>query len=244
VPAAPLRQEVSPPAAAEEAPPPKPKWTGSVTLGLSFSSGNSEITTGTFDAGAERKGEDDRFTVKAYYNYAEQEDAATGVSEITQRRGGGSLKYDYFVDPKTYVLGTTSAEYDRIADLELRTAFGIGVGFQRRDDEKFKHALEGGISYINEDHKVGEDDSFSALRLASNLGWQVREGVKLEQLTELFPSIEDADDFFGKGDTRLRFSLTEKMYAQIQWLINYDNSPSAGKHHTDNLIVLGLGWSF
>ena len=231
-------------APAAPAAPEEPKWTGSVTLGATWSTGNTESTSASFDAGAERKSEDDRTTAKAYYNYSEQEDPATGLDSVTQRRAGASLKYDYFLSEKMYLLATTSAEYDRIADLDLRAQAGAGVGYQWRDDEIVKYGTEGGVSYVGEYHEFDSDESYPALRLASNLGWNVREGVAFEQVTEVYPSLEDQDDFYGKADTRLKFNLTASMYAQIQWTVNYDNTPSTGKHHTDNLVVLGLGWSF
>lgn len=221
-----------------------PKWSGSVTAGASISTGNSEITTASFDAAVERKGENDRITGKTYYNYSEQEDATTGDSDVTQRRAGASLKYDYFFTKKFYGLATASIEYDRIADLDTRRTVGLGAGYQFRDDEKVKYGLEAGLNYVEEGHDLIDDEEFVAARVASDLKWKVREGVDIEQFTEVFQSLEDSDDFFGKADSRAKFSLTEKMYASLQWLINYDNTPSTGKHHTDNLIVMGLGWSF
>ena len=48
----------------------------------------------------------------------------------------------------------------------------------------------------------------------------------------------------GHADTRLRSKLSESMFAQLQWILNYDNTPSPGQERMDHRFVLTVGWSF
>ncbi|MBM3976734.1 MAG: DUF481 domain-containing protein [Planctomycetes bacterium] len=227
---------------AQDAAPAAPKWTGSVSAGLTATDGNSSVTTAAVDASAERKGEKDRWTVKGFWNFAEQENAA-GKSEITQRRVGASVKYDYFMSKRTFLFANGGAEYDLKAGIDLRTYIGGGVGYQFYDTETFKLSGEAGLNMFNEEFRAGGSDDYIAARLAETMGWQIRPDLKWDHSIELFPSVEDKDDIYGKMDNKLKLNLTEKMFASAQWVMSYDNTPAANDR-VDNLYVLTLGWSF
>lgn len=228
--------------AVQDAAPAEPKWTGSVSLGMTATDGNSENTSASLDFNAERKTEKDRWTVKGFWNYAEQQNAA-GESEVTQRRLGASVKYDYFLSKRTYLFANAGAEYDFKAGIDLRTFVGGGAGYQFYDTETFKLSGEAGVNMFNEDFRVGGSDEYIAARVAETLAWQIRKDVKFDHSIEAYPSLEDKDDFFGKMDNKLRLNLSEKMFAQAQWVMNYDNTPAASER-VDNLYMLTLGWSF
>jgi hypothetical protein len=34
------------------------------------------------------------------------------------------------------------------------------------------------------------------------------------------------------------------MYAQVQYVFDYDNTPADGKERDDHTLTLGVGWSF
>ena len=133
---------------------------------------------------------------------------------------------------------------DLFADLKLRAYVGAGVGFQWREEEAFKWSSEVGLTYFSEDRYDDEDDEYPAARLANNIVKQFNEKTSLENSIEAFPSLEDADDYFAKIDTKVKTSLSEQMYAQLQFTLNYDNTPPDGVGSTDRLLTLGVGWSF
>lgn len=218
------------------------EWTGSVTLGASNSSGNTETTSVNASGEAERRGENDRWTGKAYWNYAEQQ--VEDVSEISARKSGASLKYDYFATKEIYYNGLAGVDNDFKADLKLRSYIGAGVGFQWREEEEFKWGSEVGLTYFSEKRYEGEDDEYPAARLANNIVKQFNDKTSLENTIEAFPSIEDVEDYFAKVDTKVKTSLSEKMYAQLQFTLNYDNTPPDDVESTDRLLTLGVGWSF
>ena len=238
-PAAPLLLQDEEPAAAEE-----PEWTGSVNLGTSISTGNTEQETFNFawDAKLERDG--DRWTAGLFFNYASQTDGDTGESTLTERKHGGNVQYDYFLTEKSYLLGTGSYEVDKLAMLQLRTTVGAGYGRQFHNEEDFKLSGEAGLSYFNEDFEGVGADGYLAARLASDLDWQFKEDWNLKNSVEVFPSLEDSDDVYAKVDTRVRANLSENMFSQLQWVLDWDNTPAAGSESTDNRLILTLGWSY
>ncbi|MFN9786456.1 MAG: YdiY family protein [Planctomycetia bacterium] len=224
---------------AAPATPAEVKWTGSVTVGASTSSGNTDTTSINASGDAERRAEHDRWTAKAYWNYSEQED------QLSARKSGASLKYDYFATKEIYYNGIAGVDNDKLAQLELRYYIGAGVGFQWREEEAFKWGSEVGVTYFSEERYTGEDEEYPAARLANNIVAQFNDKTSFENTIEAFPSLEDpADDFFAKIDTKLKTNLTEKMYAQLQFTLNYDKTPPDDVESTDRLLTLGLGWSF
>jgi len=61
---------------------------------------------------------------------------------------------------------------------------------------------------------------------------------------EAYPSLEETDDFYGRSDFRVNASLSESMVAGFQWVVDYDNTPAAGRERVDNRYLLSVGWKF
>jgi hypothetical protein len=57
--------------------PPPPKWKGSINVGASSQSGNSDTRTASVGAEAVRKTDQDRFSLRFLFNYAEDEGDVT-----------------------------------------------------------------------------------------------------------------------------------------------------------------------
>jgi putative salt-induced outer membrane protein YdiY len=228
--------------------PPKPgeppKWTGSLNVGATYSDGNTDERSINAALDAERRSEKDRWTVKGWWNYGETKNQDTGEFDLTQRRVGGTLKYDYFLSKKLYVFGVGGIESDTKADIKLRWYAGPGVGYQWREDDKIKWGSELGVTYFDVDYNDSEDKNYVAARVANNIAWKINEHTSLENAIEAFPSLEDANDFYGKSDTKVKVTLSKAMFAQLQWIYQYTSQPADGKVRNDNQLVLGVGWSF
>ena len=219
-------------------------WTGSVALSAISTTGNTETDSFNFDAGAELRRDVDRYTWKGYFNYGRENTG--GTSNLTARKGGTSLKYDYFLteDETTYAFANVGGEFDDLAALDLRTQVGGGAGYQFYESETSKLSGELGLNFFSEESADDTDDSYAALRLAAYAFEQLNEDLSWTTSAELYPSIEDSDDVYGKLDTKLAMSLTEAMFASFQYVMDYDNTPAAGADRVDQRFVLSLGWSF
>jgi len=232
---------VSPLLQDEEAP--MGEWTGSVNVGATWATGNTELTTLSAAADASYREADYRHTLKAWWNYAEQENQA-GEDELTQRRVGGSYKYDYFVSERFYYNGLFGIEADELANLDLRWYVGGGAGYVFVEEEDVELDGELGVVYFDEEFEDGETNDYIAARVAYRYFNQINEQTRFEQNLEAFPSLEDVEDFYGRLDTRLKLKVSDNLFAQLQHVFDYDNTPAAGAVRDDHRLILGLGWSF
>jgi putative salt-induced outer membrane protein YdiY len=174
------------------------------------------------------------------WNYSDEK----GIG-VTQRRTYGQLKYDYFFNPKTFGYALVSGENDHNAALDLRATLGVGAGYQFREDKEWKISGEAGLSYVDENFEGSADDQdFIAARLAYKVDTTIGEAWTAGQWGELLTSVEDTSDMSARVDTHARVSLTEKMFAQLQWIYSWDNTPATGADRVDEQYLLTLGWSF
>lgn len=215
-----------------------PQWTGAVTLGSSVSGGNTDIKKSTLTADAIKKLEKSRYTLGLIWNFSEEDD------EISQRRIFGSGQFDRFVTDRLYWLAQLSGESDKNASVDLRTTMGGGIGYQFLENEKWKLSGEVGVSYFDERFANDEDSDYVALRTAYKVDWTPNSRWSLAQAIQLFLSLEDADDIYAKADTRLKVTLSGTLFAQLQWIYDWDNTPASGKERVDNLYLLTIGWTF
>jgi len=222
---------------AEEEPEP-PKWTGNLTFGSSVTGGNTDIKKSSLTADAVKELEKSRYTLGFLWTFSEEDD------EISQRRVFGTGQFDRFITDRFYWLAQLTAESDLNASVDLRTTVGGGLGYQFLESEKWNLSGEAGLSWLDESFETDEDNSYLALRAAYKVDWNPNSIWSLGQAIQVFPSLEDADDVYAKADTRLKVNISGSLFAQLQWVYDWNNTPAAGKERVDNLYLLTIGWKF
>ena len=218
-------------------------WSGSVTAGANIRTGNTENKSASLTAGATWRGEENRFTAEALWNY--QEDNVS----VIQRKVYGSAQLDHFYDDATYSYAKASGDHDNEAALKLRWTGGIGLGHQIRDDSDWNISAEGGLSYVDEEYEAtssgaGSTVEYFSARLAYNMAYLASDRWEFSHGGEVFPSLENSDDVYARWDTKVKTNLTDAMFAQLQSIWDYDNTPAEGKGRNDSLFALTVGWSF
>ena len=227
-------------------PPPTPpvKWTGSFKLAGNLMSGNTERRSSGLSFQAERRSKIDRITAYGSWDYADER-STPGPWNLTQRRAGMGLQYDYFLDQRWYSLATTSALGDTLADIELRYTVGAGFGHQVLDSPERTLLVELGLSYVNESYRSdipGID--YIGMRVAYKLVHHFSDKTRLLHGIEAYPSLQTNNDFYLQAATELQTNMTESMIGSLSWVIDYDNTPAPGLDRTDSRIVLAVGWAF
>jgi putative salt-induced outer membrane protein len=221
------------------------KWTGSATLGVTFVRGNTETDAASFDLEAVRRSEIDRLTFRGNYRSARAVDDTTGDLETTERSLGGSLKYDYFLSKRAYLLASARAEKDAIAELDLRFLASAGAGYQWVESDPLKFSTEGGVGWISESFSDTTPSTDQvALRVAYRLEKAFGPSVKFIHLTEGVHGFDDPHDYLVSTEGALRANLTKAMYSEGKIVLNWDSTPADQAERTDVRYILGFGWAF
>ncbi|MFY9342878.1 MAG: DUF481 domain-containing protein [Planctomycetota bacterium] len=237
---------------------PEPTWDGSLKLSALWTDGNTDRRSfgAAFDASMRRVA--DRISVDAAWDYSEDKDGDTTSAtfrqwKLNQRRQGGGLKYDYFLNKDWYALVTARVLGDTLANIDLRFTGGAGIGYTWIEDAATTFLTEVGASYVNESYRTftppaPSSTDFVAARLAYKLTHAFSKTTKLVHGVEAFPSTENVEDFYLQGKTEIVTSLTDSMLASLAHVIDYDNTPAQANNRiierTDNRVLLSIGWSF
>ena len=230
-----------------------PEWEGSVTLGASTSTGNTEVSSVTAGVDASRATEAE--TWKVQFNSVFNQEQNAGVSTITQRRNELNLKYEHNLSERLYAYGTAGAMSDFKAQLDLRSGAGAGAGYKILTGDAWTLDGELGLTYLNE---LFAEDAATGLQdrneyLAAHAGYLTQwkdadERMKFSHRGDLYPAIDGGDDGDSPGfyrlDTTLRMNVTESFFTQFQWLFTRTEVPQAGKKKNDNLFLMTVGWGF
>ena len=227
--------------------PPKlePTWTGSASLNGLFATGNTDRRAigGAFDASLRMPM--DRISVDAAFDYADNKNQATRDWELNQRRAGAGIKYDRFLDTKTYLWVTTRVLGDTFADLDLRFTGGGGIGYTWIEDKATTLLTELGLAYVNENYRSGApSSSYLSARAYYRLTHAFSDTTKLVHSGEFFPSLEDGDDFYCQIKTEVVTSLSASMLASLAHVLDFDNTPAPTRERQDHRVLLSIGWKF
>ncbi len=214
-------------------------YTGNVEAGASYMTGNTETTSanlsGLFVARSKRQ----RFTLRGRWYYAEDN------NEVSAREAGGSAKYDFFVTQKFYLYANTLFDYNPFKDLDLRSTFGGGVGYQFWEDVRKKLGFELGVSYVDENFRTAPDNSYAGGRWSIDFDYDVVPNkIAFFHFQEGYYSLEDFADMNLRAEQGLRFTVLKDFYTSFQANVAYDNKPSPGFEKTDTALIFGLGYDF
>ena len=224
-------------------------YTGSLNAGYSQSTGNSHLRNVSVLGDLVARSEQLRLTLLGRYVYGDNH------GSLQVRNGRGTIKLDFFITKRLFWYASAYVENDFLQNLKLRTAISSGPGYQFIERGDFNGIVkdmtfyaEAGPTYFNEDYRnnslTGDRASFRA-RVAMKWDWPLFDGrVTLYHYNEIFPSVQNASDFFFTMDNGVRMKIIAGLASGFQVTTRYNNRPPAGTSDTDNLYLFTLGYAF
>ena len=213
--------------------------TGGAGAGIIDSGGNTSVNSLRVDGDVVLRMRENRYTVAGDINRAEDR----GVT--TAQNWTASARYDRFLTPRIFINANAIFTNDRFRDLDLRAAYGAGVGYQIVDRPLLKFNVDAGVGYVNENFDVAEDDSYAALREAGKLDViLVAERVVLFHQHDGYFGVTGDDNFFVQTQNGVRFSLVAGLVTTFRLDFDYDRSPAPGRENIDRTFALTLGYRF
>lgn len=211
--------------------------TGRGETGLLVSSGNSDVNNLHLTGEINWRTAEKRTSTDILVNRAQNQGLET-IRNLTW-----TFRHAEFFTTRFYANGNVIVTNDRFRDIDLRTAPGLGVGYQFLEFGVTTLALEGGIGYVNENHTIEGDRRY----------WAARETVKYEHYLipkrlQLFHQhdgyvgLSGAENSFVRTRTGLRVNLAGGLIMTGQLGLDYDERPVAGQSHTDRTFAITLGY--
>jgi hypothetical protein len=116
---------------------------GGANAGFLSTGGNTDVNSLRVDGELVTRARANRYTGSGQIN------RAVDRGRETARNATGAFRYDRFVTRQLYFNGSAIFTNDRFRDLDLRTAIGLGAGYQVADNPRAKLGVEGGYGYVN-----------------------------------------------------------------------------------------------
>ena len=212
---------------------------GGANAGVLSSGGNTDVNSLHFDGEVVARARANRYTASGWVN------RSVDHGRETSRNATGVLRYDRFLSKRLYLSGSSLFTYDRFRDLDLRTALGIGIGYQVADNDRLKLGVEGGYGYVNENFDMQPDDSYHAARDSVLLDVFVS-GKRLDffHRHDAFYGLTGDDNLFVQTRNGVRIRVAGGLVTTVEYDLDYDRSPAIGRKKTDHAFGWTLGYRF
>jgi putative salt-induced outer membrane protein YdiY len=218
-------------------------WGAVVSLGFSDKSGNSRSRGLGANVEVARKSPKDRLTLRAGLA---REDSRVGGGEDLQRiveKYYGSLRADVFVSPKFFLFGETRQERDKFQDIDLRSIYNAGFGYQILSTPltDLRAYASGGAR--REDFTSDLPTKTAAVL---GIGAGLRRDLGLAVLgwnVDWGPNVEDFEDYRLRSDASLTTTIFQGLGFRLGVLNELNNKPSAGFKKHDMLVTTSLTYT-
>lgn len=218
---------------------PSVRTSGDFSLGAQLTQGNTRSRSVSASARTTVRTESDRLRVDAEINRTQED------GEETVDNAAGGMRYDHFVSQRLFLNTNISLSRDPFRDLQLRSTFGAGLGYQFLDTQALSLSTETGLSYVREERIDSPDEENPAVRWAVDYEQELGNGRR-----ELFHSQEgllNVDDFgevLIRTRTGLRFPFFGGITGTVQVNLDYDSEPTEATRNTDVAYILKGGYSW
>lgn len=215
-------------------------WTGSVDVGLSGASGNTENFNVRGAIGAKKE------TPKSVQDLSVVYFRATDDGDETDDRWDVNYRYDYKLDaPRWRLFAKGRYEYDEFKDWLHRISLHGGVGYELvKTDKMFLLGRVGAGAYLE---IGGEENAWQPEGLLGyDFDYVFTERQKVFATGDYFPSFNDLRQYriVNKAGYELKVDPEVNMMLKAGVESEYDSSPGEGFNKHDFRYFLSLGWAF
>ncbi|VAW74384.1 hypothetical protein MNBD_GAMMA15-1356 [hydrothermal vent metagenome] len=216
------------------------EWRGNVTLSGEEKSGNTNTDKLNISTRivAEKKN-DKRFTVSTRLA---RENVNNKLTKEQYRLDG---KYDHFFHEKWFGFVATSFEQDPFKDIDLRSIFSVGSGYQFYDTDKLRLSLEAGLSYTETRFIVDDDDNYAGFNWGLN--WEQSlwgDRLKFFHRHRGNQGLDNRDNLIINAQTGVRVPVAAGLSASAEYDLDWNRSPPDNTKSTDHAFLLGLGYDW
>ncbi|HMP75207.1 MAG TPA: DUF481 domain-containing protein [Kiritimatiellia bacterium] len=207
----------------------------SIALGVTMTDGNSDTLLAT--VGLEHNRKRDGYSLRLALDGAYGEDK----DETTTENVKGVGEYRKLLSERAYILGSLSALYDSIADVDYRVIVGVGPGYFLMKDEAASLGVEVGPAFIAEEVGGVESEEW-ALRVGQRYERQLSPTAKTWQSLEYLPLVDDFDDYLLNAEIGIEAAINSRASIRLVVKNAYDSTPAADAEKSDTTLIGALAF--
>lgn len=235
----PAQKPATPPAEKK----PKPSdWKNELSLGASYSEGNTDSVSLQVRGQSIRETKVDKLAFRALVDIREVND------RTASDRGKGEVQYNHQIDEKLYWLTRGAGEYDSVIDLDYRYQVGPGLGYYFYKTEIFEFSLESGPAYEGVQFaRAGFQNSILA-RVADRMRWQIAPNLKFLHSAEFSNDLLETEKYTftinGSLESTINKMFTLRFTAEDRYNLPPSNIPANRRERNDLLLITSIVWKF
>lgn len=216
------------------------KITTRANVNITSERGNTDSDNYYFDGEFVARTEKNRYKIGGELSKEDSDGTTTSQNWLAYGN------YSHFLNEKWYLYTDTFFEHDEFKDLNLRSTLGAGAGYQIFETPLLNLSISAGLAMVDENFDVAEDNDYSAGQWSVNYDQYFFEKfVQLFHVNTGFVSLEDANDWFLKTRTGLRFPVYKGLTATLQYNFDWDNQPSVDAETEESTkFIFLLGYEF
>ena len=217
-------------------------WEGGANLGFALTRGNSESKNLAISFTADRKTLNDKIAMYANSVYATN-DAPGAVPSTTANAVRGGIRYDHDITKRLF--GFVSADFatDELQNLDLRSAFGGGLGYHVINTSTTTLDLLGGLNYTHEAYSTFSRN-FPAAIIGEEFTHKIAASTVITEKLGFFPDLSDLGEYRGTFDLGTVTKINKWLGWQNSFSDVYVTNPPFGKKKNDIILTTGLSITF
>lgn len=224
-------------------------WSGNVSLGVNYSSGNTDQAQFAATANVKRQTPSNRFVLNYLGNYTETENTQT----VNNHRLDGHFD---ILKTRKYFYRPVFAEYyrDPFQNIQYRFSLGAGIGYHIINTPKTTWDLTGGPAYqetrfISVQAGQSETESTPALLVSTNYDTELNKKVDLIAGYTFYIVNQASGSYIHHIITTLETELTKRFDFNISFVWDRTKDPKPNADGTipksnDFQLIFSLGFDF
>jgi putative salt-induced outer membrane protein YdiY len=215
--------------------------TGGANAGILNSGGNTDSFSLHLDGDIAVRQNLNRYTATALVNRVQDR----LLDLYTARNWSTAFNYDRFLSKRLFVNANAIYTNDEFRDLDLRSAYGVGLGYQVFDTPTVKLTANAGLGWVKENFIVADDNDYTAARESASLDiFAIPHRVEFFHKHDGYFGLKGDDNLFIRTHNGVRLTVIKNFVTTVQWDVDYDASPSPGLKATDTTFALTFGYRF
>lgn len=232
-------------------------WNGGVNVGFSLARGNSQTSNLALAINAVHPTLNDKTTI--YLSSIDTKNELATPSTVANLVTGG-IRYDHNLNPRLFAFVGADFMSNQLQNLDLRGAYGGGLGFHAVKSDNTILDFLGGLNYTHETYSNGAEvlpvtvpatfvsygvtHRFVALTLGEELMHKAGKSTVITQKLYFFPNLSNSGEYRGTFDLGTVTKISKWLGWQNQFSDIYVSNPPAGAKKNDLILTTGLNFSF